>query len=70
VFNHYQLPRPSRQPFGDSNGASRTLTRANAEILEAIPNESSFLSVFFQKEAAIMEKIRCNDFDAESPRPA
>jgi hypothetical protein len=58
MFNHHQLPRPSRQPFADSNdGGSRILTRAIAEILEAMPNESSFLSVFFKKEAVIMKKI-------------
>jgi hypothetical protein len=67
MFNHHQLPRPSRQPFGNSNGGSRTLTRAVAKILVAMPNESSFLSVFFQKEATIMRKIRCNDFDANHP---
>jgi hypothetical protein len=67
VFNHHQLPRPSRQPFADSNGGSRIPTRAIAEILEAIPHESSFLSVFFQKEAVIMKKIHFNDFDTEPP---
>jgi hypothetical protein len=67
VFNHYQLPSPSRQPFADSNGGSRILTRAIAEILEAITHESSFLSGFFQKEAVIMKKIHCNDFATEPP---
>jgi hypothetical protein len=67
VFNHHQLPRPSRQPFAGSNGGSRILARANAEILVAMPNESSFLCVFFQKEATLMKKIRCNDFDAKPP---
>jgi hypothetical protein len=62
AFNHHQLPRPSRQPFADSNGGSRILTRAIAEILEAKPHESSFLSVFFQKEVLIMKKIHCSDF--------
>jgi hypothetical protein len=32
-----------------------------------MPNESSFLSVFFQKEAAIMKKMHCNDYDAKPP---
>jgi hypothetical protein len=47
--------------------SSRIPTRTIAEILEANPNESSFLSDFFQKEAIIMKKIRCNDYDAEAP---
>ena len=68
VFNHHQLPRPSRQPFANSNGGSRILARANAEILVAMPNESSFLSGFFQKEATLIKKIRCNYFDAETPQ--
>jgi hypothetical protein len=55
----------SRSPI--ANGGSRILTRAIAEILEAIPHESSFLSGFFQKEALIMKKIHCNDFDTEPP---
>jgi hypothetical protein len=67
VFNHHQLPRPSRQPFTNSNCGSRILTRAIAEILEAIPHESSFLSVFFQKEVIIMKKMHFNDFAAEPP---
>src|SRR5208282_197251 len=67
MFNHHQLPRPSRQPFVDSNGGSRILTRAIAEILGAIPHESSFLSVFFQKEAVIIKRIHCNDFATEPP---
>jgi hypothetical protein len=67
AFNCHQFPRPSRQPFADSNGGSRILTRANAEILEAIHHESSFLSVFFQKEVIIMKKIHCNNFDAVPP---
>jgi hypothetical protein len=62
AFNGHQFPRPSRQPFADLNGGSRILTRAIAEILEAIHHESSFLSVFFQKEAIIMKKIHCSDF--------
>jgi hypothetical protein len=67
AFNCHPFPRPSRQPFADSNCGIRILTRAIGEILEAIPHESSFLSVFFQKEALIMEKIHCNDFDTEPP---
>jgi len=67
AFNCHQFPRPSRQPFADSNCGIRILTRAIAEILEAIPHESSFLSGFFQKEALIMKKIHCNDFDTEPP---
>jgi hypothetical protein len=71
LFNHNQLPRPSRLPFfSDSNEDSRILICANAEILVPMPNESSFLSVFFKKEAAIMKKIRRNDFDAKPPQPA
>jgi hypothetical protein len=50
----------SRSPI--ANGGSRILTRAIAEILEATPHESSFLSVFFQKEALIMKKMHCSDF--------
>jgi len=67
MFNHHQLPRPSRRPSGDSNGGSRILTRAIAEILEAIPHESSFLSGFSKKEATLMKKMRYTDFDAKSP---
>jgi hypothetical protein len=67
AFNHHQLPRPSRQPFADSNGGSRIPTRAIAEILGTIAHESSFLSGFFQKEAVIMKKIHCNDFATEPP---
>jgi len=70
MFNHHQLPRASRPPFGDSKGGSQILTRAIAKILVALPIESSFLSVFFQKEATIMRKIRCNNFDAKPPQPA
>jgi hypothetical protein len=67
VFNCHQFPRPSRQPFADSNCGIRILTRAIGEILGAIPHESSFLSVFFQKEAIIIKKIHCIDFDTEPP---
>jgi len=67
MFNHHQLPRPSRQPFVDSNGGSRMLTRTIAEILGVMPHESSFLSGFFQKEAIIMKKIHCNDFATKPP---
>jgi hypothetical protein len=67
AFNCHQFPRPSRQPFADSNRGSRILARAIAKILVAMPDESSFLSVFFQKEALIMKKIHCGDFDTEPP---
>jgi hypothetical protein len=67
AFNHHQFPRPSRQPFADSNCGIRILTRAIAEILEAMPHESSFLISFFQKEVVIMKKIHCNDFAAKPP---
>jgi hypothetical protein len=39
-------------------------------ILEAKPNESSFLSGFFQKEAVIMKDIRRDDFNAKTPHRA